>query len=255
MRLENRNAVITGGSSGVGRGIALEMAKEGANIAIGDLRRDPKIEEKGAPTVEKVQELGQESVFVEMDVADTAGAEALVSAAVEAFGGIDIVVNNAAYFPKGSIEELSEADWDRTFDVNVKGIYNICRVAMDHLRDSDQPRVINLGSQLGMEGTRKDAPSYAASKGAIISLTRQMAVEYADENIPVNAICPGIIKTSATIPKINDEVKGPILEENTLLPFFGEPEDIGRTAVYLASKDARYMTGHSLVIDGGYTAT
>lgn len=254
MRLQNRTAVITGGSSGVGRGIAIEMAKEGADIVVGDLRREPLRDDVGAPTVEVVRELGRESVYVEMDVAEPPDAERLITRAVDEFGGLDILVNNAAYFPKGSIEELTEADWDRTFDVNVKAIYNTCRVGMAHIRQSDQPRIINLASQLGMEGTRKDAPSYAASKGAIISLTRQLAVEYADENIPVNAIAPGIIKTSATIPKLASEDKGPIIRGNILLPFIGEPKDIGRTAVYLASEDARYMTGHTLVIDGGYTA-
>ena len=255
MRLEDRTAVVTGGASGIGRGIAIAFAEEGANVAIGDLRREPLLEDAGDPTVDVLHEMGAGAVHVEMDVAEAEGAEALVDAAVDEFGGVDILVNNAAYFPKGTIETLSEEDWDRTFDVNVKGIFHTCRAALPHLRESDQPRIINLGSQLGMEGTRKDTPSYSASKGAVISLTRQLAVEYADEAITVNAICPGIVRTSSTIPKIEDPVKGPILRENTLLPYFGEPYDIGRTAVYLATEDARYMTGHALVIDGGYIAT
>lgn len=253
MRLENKTAVVTGAASGIGRGIALELAEEGADVVVGDIDETPNLADETTPTHELVREKGGEAIFVECDVSSSADAEALVKETVETFGGIDILANNAGIFPSGSIEEISDEDWNRTFNVNVNGIYNVSNHALPHLRESDEPRIINTSSQLGLVGLA-DSSAYCGSKGAITNLTRQMAIDYADENITVNAVNPGVIETSMTQGQLEDPEQREAIERNTLLPFIGDPEDIGRAVAFLASEDARYVTGHCLVVDGGWTA-
>ncbi|WP_227380411.1 SDR family NAD(P)-dependent oxidoreductase [Haladaptatus halobius] len=252
MQLENRTAIVTGGSSGIGRSIALEFAREGADVMIGDVQRAPKDKAEETPTDDLIQDLGREAMFTKTDVTQVTDGKKLVESTVEAFGGVDIVVNNAGIFPPGSVDTVSEEDWDQTFATNVKAIYIVTKPAVAHLRDSEAGRILNLSSQLGLVG-RANAAAYCASKGAVVNLTRQMAIDYASDKITVNAISPGIIRTSMTAEKLADESRREPLERDTLLPFFGDPTDIGRTAVFLASDDSRYVTGHCLVIDGGYT--
>lgn len=252
MKLDNHVALITGGSSGIGRGIAIEYAREGADVVVGDVREEPLLEENDRPTAEVVRAVGREATYVEVDVASDEQVARFVETAVEEHDGIDIAVNNAAIFPPGTVEDVSEADWDRAFDVNVKGVRNVCRHALPHLRDSDNGCIVNIASQLARMGRTEAAP-YSATKGAVASLTRQMATDYADQPIRVNAIMPGIVRTSMTAEKLADEEMGEYLAEKTLLPYFGQPKDIGRAAVFLASEDSRYITGHCLVVDGGYS--
>jgi len=248
MRLEDRNAIVTGGSSGIGRGIALEFAREGANVAIGDVRREPSAGSETVPTVERVRDIGPDALFVGTEVSAPEEVEALVETTVRELGGVDIVVNNAGIAIGGSVEEISAEDWERTFAVNVGGIRNVSKYALPHLRESEAARIINMSSQLGLVARRKSA-AYCGSKSAIINLTRQMALDYASESITVNALNPGIIQ-------VRDEMSEERTERDetyTALPRIGEPQDIGRAAVFLASDDGRFVTGHSLVVDGGYT--
>lgn len=252
IQLDDKRAVVTGGASGIGRAIAISLAENGADVAIGDLQMEPRREEIDTTTVEEVHDRGRTAHFVETDVADRDDAEELVTTAVNEFDGLDILVNNAAVFPAGSIDTVSPDDWRRTFDVNVDGIFNITRAALPHLRDSEEARIINLSSQLGLVG-REKAAAYCASKGAVANLTRQMALDYADDEITVNAINPGIVETSMTKEKLADPEQRETFEEYIPLPYFGKPEDIAQAAVFLASGASRYMTGHCLIIDGGYT--
>lgn len=253
MRLEGRTAIVTGAGSGIGRSIATELAAEGADVAIGDVEEEPNLPDETVPTHRKIRETDGKAIFVKCDVSSNKDARSLVEEAIDTFDEIDILVNNAGIFPSGSIEEMAEETWDRTFDVNVKGIYNMSSHALSHLRESDAPRIINMSSQLGLVGLA-EASAYCGSKGAVANLTRQMAIDYADENITVNAINPGVIETSMTRPQLDDPEQREEIERNTLLPFVGDPEDIGRAAVFLASDDARFVTGHCLVVDGGWTA-
>lgn len=249
MRLEDRNAIVTGASSGIGRGIAIEFAREGANVAVGDLEYIPKSAHISMPTVERIREEGRDAVFVESDVSKSGDTRSLVETAVDELGGVDIVVNNAGVALGGSIETVSEEDWERTYAVNVTSIRNVSRHALPHLRESDAARIINMSSQLGLVARRESA-AYCASKAAIVNLTRQMALDYAPEEITVNAINPGIIQ----VRKEMSQERRDRLDSHTPLPVVGQPEDVGRAVVFLASEDGRYVTGHSLVVDGGYTA-
>lgn len=251
--LDGKTAVVTGGASGNGRGIAIELAKAGANVAVGDVREEPKLDEHTTTTAEEVRNRGQEAIFLETDVSKEADARELITATVEEFGGLDILVNNAGIFPPGAIDEISSDDWDNTFDVNLKGIYHCSKHAMPHLRESDHARIVNLSSQLGLVGLAESS-AYCASKGGIANLTRQMSIDYAEDEITVNAVNPGVIRTSMTKPQLEDPELRAEIEDNTLLPYLGDPEDIGQAVTFLASEWAEYVTGHCLVVDGGWTA-
>ncbi|MEA5387975.1 3-oxoacyl-ACP reductase family protein [Haloarculaceae archaeon H-GB11] len=261
MELEGRAAIVTGGSSGIGRAIALAFAREGADVAVGDVRETPKDVGESASTAERVRELGGEAVFCETDITDPEQVTDLVDAAVDAFGGLDVLVNNAGISRDGTVHETSEDDWNDIVDVNLSGAYRCAKTAMPHLLESDHGRVINVASQMGFVGMPESA-AYCATKGGMVNLTRQMAVDYSGEGVTVNGICPGPIKTSmsrdgsADDPKAwyEDEEELAHYEEQVLTPKIGEPEDVGRAAVFIASDGARFMTGHNLVIDGGYVA-
>jgi NAD(P)-dependent dehydrogenase (short-subunit alcohol dehydrogenase family) len=254
MELESRTAVVTGGASGIGRAIALAYAEEGARIAIGDVRADPREDADATPTHELIRERGGEAVFHETDVTDGDAARSLVEATHAEFGGVDVLVNNAGLSKRGEIEALDPADWQEIVDTNLTSVYHCSKAALPSLRESDAPRVVNVASQLGIVGTH-DGAAYCAAKGGVVNLTRQMAVQYADDEITVNALCPGPVKTSMVAPQLesDDEFRA-YVEERTLLPFVGEPEDVAHAAVFLASEGARYVTGHALVVDGGWTA-
>lgn len=254
MRLEGTRAAITGASSGIGRRMAVEFAEEGADVAIGDIREDPKDEGK-RPTAEAVEARGRDALFREVDVADQAACAAFVDEAADAFGGLDILVNNAGAFPRSArgktVEELSAEEWRRIIDVNLTGVYNCSKFAIDHLRASPAGRVINVASKIGLVG-HPASPAYGSAKAGVVLLTKQMAIDFAPEAVTVNAICPGVIETGTK--QFRFELKGDRMRENTPLPFLGEPRDIARAAVFLASEDGRFITGHSLVVDGGWTA-
>jgi len=259
MQLEDRAAIVTGGSSGIGRSIALEFAREGADVCVADVRHDPKDVEETEPTAEKAADLPGEAIFRETDVTDPGSVQSTVADAADAFGGLDVLVNNAGIARDGMVHEASEDDWHDVVEVNLSGAYRCAKAAMPHIRESEHGRVINVASQMGFVGFGESA-AYCASKGGLVNLTRQMAVDYSPEGVTVNGICPGPIKTSMTRDESNDaawyedESKLDQYEEMVLTPTIGQPEDIGRAAVFVASEDARFMTGHNLVIDGGYVA-
>jgi len=261
MRLENRSAVVTGGSSGIGRAIALELAREGADVAVGDVRETPVDVGASKTTVQRVRDIGRNALFRETDVIDGDDVEGLVDETADAFGGLDILVNNAGIGRSGSVADLSTDDWDAVIEVNLSGVFRCSKAALPHLIESDHGRIINIASQLGLVGY-PDSPAYCASKGGVVNLTRQMAIDYSDAGVTVNAICPGPVKTSMTRTADADEVESweddeqrrDFYLDRILMDFLAEPEDIGRAAVFVASEDARFMTGHNLVIDGGYLA-
>jgi NAD(P)-dependent dehydrogenase (short-subunit alcohol dehydrogenase family) len=253
MRLSGRTALVTGGSSGIGRAIALAFADAGASVAIGDLKRSPKSAE--TPTAEAIREDGGDAIFRETDVRDADDCASLVDATADQLGGIDIVVNNAGGFPPESrgktIAELSVDEWDAIIEVNLTGVRNCTSPAVEFLNESDAGRVINIASKMGLVG-HPEAPAYAAAKGGIISLTKQLAIEYAPDEITVNSISPGIIVTDTKGYRFDQ--KGTRMQENTPLPYLGTPEDVAQAGLFLASDSGRFVTGHDLVVDGGWTA-
>lgn len=254
MRLEGQVAVVTGASSGIGRGIALRFAEAGAAVVVADIRRDPKPAEHAdgeddRPTDALVRDRGGEARFVETDVGDPTQCEALIDETLEACGRLDVVVNNAGIHVPGTAEELDDADWQRVLDVNLSGTFFVAKYALSHLRETEGA-VINVGSVQGEEGG--SSPPYAASKAGIANLTRELATEYGDDNVRVNALAPGAVRTANWNHHDEDDLAA--AREQTLLPRFGEPSDVADAALFLASDEADWITGETLFVDGGWSA-
>lgn len=249
--LDGRTAIVTGAASGIGRGIALALARAGASVCVADVREAPK--GGGDPTAEAIRADGGRAAFVECDVADPGDVDGLVEATIDAFGGLDLLVNNAGISHDGTVETTDEATWAAVLAVNLDGVFRCSKAALPHLRESDAPRIVNVASQLGLVG-RPRRPAYCASKGGVVNLTRQLAVEYASVPVLVNAVCPGVVRTPLTQASLETPDERAFLEDRTPLPYFGEPADIGGVVAFLCSAHARYITGANVVVDGGYLA-
>ncbi len=258
MNLSERVALVTGGAAGIGRGIAVELARGGATVVVADVQRTPNLAEERArgTTVEVVANLDGdgEAVFSECDVSDEAAVEATVETAVERFGRLDILVNNAGISVSGSVHELDQEDWRRSLDVNLTGVYLASKHAAAHVRASPAGRIVNLASTAAFEGG-PEAAGYCATKAGVVNLTRQMAVDYGPDGVTVNALCPGPVYTSMSRDTFDDPDRRTVYEEHVLLPYFGEPADVGRLARFLASDAARYVTGAAIPVDGGWLAS
>lgn len=255
MLLKNRVCIVTGGSSGIGRSIAHEFACEGARIAIADKQEAPlrgKYYETDVttPTGAVLEKLGAQAIFLQTDVADALQVAQAIQQTVEHFGGLDILINNAGIHIPGGVQELSIADWDKVVGVNLRGVFVATKLAIPHLKRSKFGRIIQISSVHAYGGGA--GPAYAPAKSAVVNMVRDTALEIGKFGITVNAICPGYIETA-----IQDYLSPEQIEEaleKTALPRFGLPRDIGRAAVFLASDDAEWITGASLLVDGGFAA-
>jgi NAD(P)-dependent dehydrogenase (short-subunit alcohol dehydrogenase family) len=245
MRLAGKNAIITGGGSGIGKAIAMAFVREGAKVVIAG-RDCEKLERAAA-------EIGGDCLAVSADVSSAKGTETLVSAAIDKFKRIDILVNNAAVLLPGTAESLTEEDFDQTFDINVRGLWLVTRAVLPHMRDAAGGSIVNIGSVLSLVGARNRV-AYSASKGAVAAMTKAMALDHAAENIRVNCICPGIVETEMVAKFSTDESVR--RQRVALHPMgcFGQPQDIANAAVFLASDESGWTTGSVLTIDGGYSA-
>ena len=255
MVLKDRICIITGGSSGIGRGIALEYAREGARIVIADKRETPlrgKYHETDTttPTVAEIEKLGAQGIFIQTDVANESQIAAVIQQTLEHFGGLDILVNNAGIHIPGGVQELSIADWDKVVGVNLRGIFVATKLAIPHLKLSKFGRIIQIASVHAYGGGA--GPAYAPAKAAVVNMVRDTALEIGPFGITVNAICPGYIETAIQDYLTPDQIEEAL--KKTALPRFGLPRDIGRAAVFLASDDAEWVTGASLLVDGGFAA-
>ena len=251
-RLDDTVALVTGGASGIGNSIAARFGHEGADVVVADVRREPKLDEERS-VFDRLDEAGAESLFVECDVSDPDSAAAAVDAAVEEFGGLDVLVNNAGIYYQYKAHETPVEDWDDIFGVNTRGLFLCSKAAIPELRETSG-KIINLSSIFGLVGGGQSA-AYCASKGAVTNLTRQMAVDYADDEINVNALAPGVIKTAQNKewrdnnPEIIED-----WEAATPWPRFGEAGHVAGAALFLASEESDFCTGTILGVDGGWTA-
>jgi len=252
MKLEDRTAIVTGASSGIGRGIAVAFAEEGANVVLASRSEESRVEDDELTTTEVIREQGGDAVFQRTDVTVEEDVEAMVEAAVEQYGGVDILVNNAGTTSANPIHEVTEEEWDRVHDVNSKGIFWCSKYAIPHILESDHGRIINVSSQRGLRGgAPTEKAAYVSSKGSASNVTRQMALDYGPEGVAVNAICPGPVHSGMTQGE-SEEDRERFLE-GVLTPFIGDPkQDIAPAAVLLASDAGRFIHGINLVIDGGY---
>jgi NAD(P)-dependent dehydrogenase (short-subunit alcohol dehydrogenase family) len=251
--LTDRTAVVTGGAAGIGRGIAIELAREGADVVVADLDETPNLDEEKerGTTVEIVEEMGRDGVFVATDVADEADVSGLMDAAAEHFDGIDILVNNAGISGSGSVRETALEFWEKVLSVNLTGVFLCSKYAIPHLVESDQGRIINISSQGSVRASGTNT-AYCVSKAGVSHLTRSLAAELGKKGVNVNAIMPGPVRTQMMADVLDDPEKRKPYEEEVLTPYTGTPEDIGRVAVFLASEDSRYVTGHNLAAEGGW---
>ena len=250
--LGGQTAVVTGGSSGIGRGIAREFAAHGTHaVVVADIQRGPK--EGGTPTHELIdEETEAQSAFVNCDVTDRGDLEAAVDTAAE-FGGIDVMVNNAGIWHPDDFLEVTEEEYRQLMAVNLEGAYFGSQVAARRMAVADGGSIINISSIAGLFGNG-NWPTYSASKGGLTTLTYALAHRLADDGIRVNAIHPGSIETKiGGDQEVSPEQAAAMLEE-VPMGRYGQPEEIGGAAVFLASELASYVTGESLVVDGGWTS-
>lgn len=249
-RLQGKVAIVTGSNTGIGRGIAVAFAKEGCNVVINSYKED----ENARKTIEEIKKLGSDSVFIRANVTKEFDVKDLVEKTVKKFGKLDILVNNAGILVQGTVTTLTEKDWNRQMDVNLKGVFLCTKYAVQQmLKQGKGGRIINISSIAGLVGF-PGISAYCASKGAVTELTREVALDYAKYGITVNAIDPGVIVTDMTKAMLQDEATKKMLLENTPVGRFGQPGDIGNAAVFLALDESSFITGHNLVVDGGWTA-
>jgi NAD(P)-dependent dehydrogenase (short-subunit alcohol dehydrogenase family) len=249
-RLAGRVAVVTGGTSGLGRAIALAFAREGAAVTIGDIREHPA--DGGSPTAEAIRTAGGQAAFVMTDVTRRTAVEALVGRAVAEFGALHVMVNNAGVQSTLSPAiEKTEAEWLQVISVDLTGVWFGCQAALRQLiRQGHGGRIINISSRLALQGVAPGRADYCAAKGGVSSLTRKLAVEAGPHGVAVNAICPGFIVTDATR---EVAAAGKLEEMRRRTPYhrLGTPEDVAGCAVFLASPASEFVTGQNLVVDGG----
>ena len=247
-------AIVTGASSGNGRQIARIFADHGADVVVADVQREPR--EGGTPTHEMIrEESDQQAAFVECDVTNRSDIEASLDTAAE-FGSVDVMVNNAGIFRQEDFLEVTEAEFDKLMDVNVKGVFFGAQAAAKRMIENDGGSVINLSSVAGLRGSG-DCVSYCTSKGAVRLMTYALADALGPQGIRVNAIHPGVIETAMTtddVAVVGTE-EGEQLKQSLPSGRYGTPEDVANAALYLASDLANYVNGESLTVDGGQTNT
>ncbi|HET7890007.1 MAG TPA: glucose 1-dehydrogenase [Candidatus Sulfotelmatobacter sp.] len=248
-RLKGKIGVVTGAGSGIGRACAIALADEGARVVLVGRRKD-RVEELA-------NQIGDSAFPIPADISQTSEITRLIDEAVGQFGGLNFLLNNAGVLHVGNAEQVTEAQWDHTFNVNVRAVWLLSRAALPQMRKAGAGSIINIASTLGLVGARNRA-AYAASKGAVVLLTKGMAIDHGHENIRVNAICPSFVETELTAGVLSQAADpAAVRRERTAahpIGRLGRPEDIAGLTVYLASDESSWMTGAALPVDGGYSA-
>jgi NAD(P)-dependent dehydrogenase (short-subunit alcohol dehydrogenase family) len=257
MRLANKGALITGAGTGIGRATALRFAQEGAKVVAQDVNADAAQE-----TVQLIKKVAGEAASIGGDVTSSADAAAMVKMAVDTYGRLDVLFNNAGIWRGGTILDISEDDWDRTMNVNVKGIYLVSKYAVQQMMRQEGGSIINAASVAALRGSPMSA-AYNASKGAVLLLTKCMALDFGRYGIRVNCICPGVIDTQMadqllTYRSLGDDDRKQALletyEARHTVGRFGQPEEVAKVVVFLASDESSFVSGAAWPVDGGLSA-
>ncbi|MEP6625286.1 MAG: glucose 1-dehydrogenase [Acidimicrobiia bacterium] len=250
-RLDGKVALITGAGNGMGQVASVLFAREGARIVVADFS-----EAGGAETVAAVEAVGGEAAFVKVDVANAEQVEAMVQFSMTRFGALDVLYNNAGIFPAddGGATETPEPTWDRVMEVNLKGVWLGCKYGIPAMLASGGGSIVNVASFVALMGAATAQIAYTASKGGVLAMTREIAVEYGRRNIRANSLCPGPIGT----PMLEELMSDPARKARRLVHIpmgrLGRAEELANAALFLASDESSFMTGAQLVVDGGITA-
>jgi meso-butanediol dehydrogenase/(S,S)-butanediol dehydrogenase/diacetyl reductase len=248
-RVGGKVVIVTGAGSGIGRACAIALAREGAKVALVG-RRNDRLEETS-------REIGEPAFVLAADVSQKDEIARVVEQTIGHFGALNVLLNNAGVLHIGTAEQITEEQWDQTFNVNVRGLWLLSRAVLPHMRKAGGGSIINMASVLGINGARNRA-SYAPSKGAVVLLTKCMAIDHGHEHIRVNAICPSFVETDLTAAVISKapDPKAVRAERIAVHPIgrLGQPDDIAGLAVYLASDESSWVTGSVFPVDGGYLA-
>lgn len=244
MELENKNAIVTGGSVGLGAAIAIGLAKEGANVALNFRKHDAEAKQ----VAEDIVKMGRKGLVVQADVSNFDDAQKMVQQVVKEFGGLDILVCNAGINWDGVIWKMTEEQWDRVMEVNLKGYFNYIRAATPIFKEQGHGKIVNITSINGLRG-KFGQTNYSASKGGIIALTKALAKEMGRSNVNVNAVAPGMIATEMML-KIPEKYMQ-IAKDETVFGRIGDPEDVSNVVNFLCSEKSRHVTGGVIKVDGG----
>ena len=247
--LEGQVGVVTGGGQGLGKMFCHAFAEAGADIVVAEINA-----ETGPVTAEEIRAKGRDALFVHTDVRDGVSVQGMVDQALAKFGKIDFLMNNAGIVQHLEAEKVAVADWQAVIDVNLTGVFLCCQAVGRHMITRREGRIINIASMSGLiVNIPQNQASYNASKAAVIHLTKSLASEWARYNIRVNAIAPGYMNTAMAAPFFDDPAYGGVWINAIPMQRPGEPEELGPVAVFLASAASSYMTGETVVVDGGYT--
>jgi NAD(P)-dependent dehydrogenase (short-subunit alcohol dehydrogenase family) len=248
VRIENRVAVVTGGSTGIGRATALLFGREGARVVVADYH-----EKGGRETVRLLEESGSRGLFVPTDVSNPVQVNAMVEKTLQSYGRIDILFNNAGVLFMGTVLDTGLEDWRRVMDINLTGTYLCSRAVLPHMIEGGGGSIINMTSSTGAHDAAAGIAAYVASKGGVALLTRCMAIDHAEQNVRVNALAPGPTDTDM----LRDNLTAAQLEafQNSFpMRRLGRPEELAAAALFLASDEASFVTGAIIAVDGGQTA-
>ena len=249
LSLEGKTAIITGGTSGIGRALSLGLAEAGANV-VATARREAQVHS----TADEIEARGRKTLRITSDVCDRASLEAVAAAVLQAFGKIDILINCAGIIRRTPTLDISEEEWNNIFNTNLTGTLRACQVFGKHMIERGYGRIINIAS-LNSFVALTEVAAYAASKAAIVSLTRSLAVEWSKKGVTVNAIAPGVFVTELNQKLLNSTPRGQELLMRTPMGRFGKTEELIGAAVFLASDGASFVTGQTLPVDGGFLAS
>lgn len=251
MRLKDKVALITGASSGIGKATAILFAQEGAKVVLVDIN-----DEEGQKVQQEIEANGQESAYISADVSKASDCENMIAFAEKTYGKLNVLFNNAGimHSDDGNAMSTDEKVWDLTMNINVKGVFFGCKYGIPALQRAGGGSVINTASFVALLGAATPQIAYTASKGAVLSMTRELAVIHARENIRVNALCPGPLRTKLLMDFLNTEEKKQRRLVHVPMGRFGEAEEMAKAALYLASDESSYTTGTEFLVDGGIRA-